>query len=584
MRPTLKTALFLLAVGLTHVGAPANSSSAPNLNYRWVWVMTNLFRHEEVTRISDLIRRAAKVGYNGIALADTKLQSQEPAPDFYVKNLNEVLSVAKANHIAVIPCVLSYGYSNSMLARNPNLVEGMPVKEAPFVAGESFAQLEGLGANLLANGGMESVNGDKIVGFAYQDGPGWGTFSDDKVFHSGARSLRVDNPATMKETNGNARLVAEEKVGPWRQYHASAWVKTRGFDRPNNVRIAVLDPKGKSLCFQDVAVQKDQDWTEVHVTFNSQENTAVKVYFGIWDGGAGTLWWDDAKVEEVGLLNVIRRAGCPLVVKSETGTVYEEGKDFEPVSDPKAGNQPWAGEWQVFHESPAIKLTSSSRIKNGERLRVSYFAATSTGAGQNNICLSDPKTDDLAKQEIDRVENLFHPEGFFLSYDEIRVMNWCDDCTKRGLTPGQMLAASLRKSAALVEKAHPRATVFLWSDMFDKFHNAHNDYYLVNGDLSGSWKGLSDSMVVVNWNSGAAKDSLSFFSNLGCSQILAGYYDGTPDSIKDWLTEAKGVDGIVGAMYTTWVGNYSALEAFAKAAWNSSISRPNPLRTLYGPR
>ena len=33
-------------------------------------------------------------------------------------------------------------------------------------------------------------------------------------------------------------------------------------------------------------------------------------------------------------------------------------------------------------------------------------------------------------------------------------------------------------------------TIYVWNDMFDPFHNAVNDYYLVRGDLKGSWEGL----------------------------------------------------------------------------------------------
>ena len=67
---------------------------------------------------------------------------------------------------------------------------------------------------------------------------------------------------------------------------------------------------------------------------------------------------------------------------------------------------------------------------------------------------------------------------------------------------------------------------------------------------------------------------MEFFSSLGCKQILAGYYDGPPDSIKAWLSDGAKVKGIAGVMYTTWVGNYNDLEAFAKAAWGGAALPP----------
>ena len=69
----------------------------------------------------------------------------------------------------------------------------------------------------------------------------------------------------------------------------------------------------------------------------------------------------------------------------------------------------------------------------------------------------------------------------------------------------------------------------------------------------------------MNWNSDSRKriESLRHFADLGHRQILAGYYDGPVGAIRDWLRDGEGVEGIVGAMYTTWQHKYGDLEAFA---------------------
>jgi len=61
--------------------------------------------------------------------------------------------------------------------------------------------------------------------------------------------------------------------------------------------------------------------------------------------------------------------------------------------------------------------------------------------------------------------------------------------------------------------------------MFDPHHNAVGGYYLVNGTLEGSWKGLAPSVIVANWNGGKARESLHWFAGRGHPQIIAGYYD-----------------------------------------------------------
>ena len=77
--------------------------------------------------------------------------------------------------------------------------------------------------------------------------------------------------------------------------------------------------------------------------------------------------------------------------------------------------------------------------------------------------------------------------------------------------------------------------------------------------------------MIVNWNSGGRSSSIPFFAGLGHPQILAGYYDGPVDDIKGWLAEAAKNRGSNGVLYTTWVGNYADLEAFAKAAWGARL-------------
>jgi hypothetical protein len=231
------------------------------------------------------------------------------------------------------------------------------------------------------------------------------------------------------------------------------------------------------------------------------------------------------------------------------------------------GMKPWPGGYEIWHPSPAIKLIPGSRIKEGQKLRVSFYHSMMTLADQAAICPSEPATDALIVDTAKRVNDIFNPKGFFMAHDEIRIMNWCDACQKRGQTPGQILAMNARKCYDAVRKANPSSDVFVWSDMFDPYHNAVDKYYLVNGSLKNSWLGLPKDTIVVNWNSGKAAESLPFFDGLGHRQILAGYYDSNPENIKAWLSQARSAKGLVGVMYTTWVGNYKDLEAFAKAAW-----------------
>jgi len=75
-------------------------------------------------------------------------------------------------------------------------------------------------------------------------------------------------------------------------------------------------------------------------------------------------------------------------------------------------------------------------------------------------------------------------------------------------------------------------------------------------------------VIIVPWYFEKRRESLKFFADRGHKQIIAGYYDHAPDQIVEWLTAAKGLPGISGAMYTTWESKYDDLEKFASLVPN----------------
>jgi len=151
-----------------------------------------------------------------------------------------------------------------------------------------------------------------------------------------------------------------------------------------------------------------------------------------------------------------------------------------------------------------------------------------------------------------------------MNHDEIRVVNFCHLCQSRGLTPGQLLADNVSCCIGMIREINPDARIFVWSDMFDPYHNARDNYYLANGTMADSWKGLSTDVVIVNWNYGVRKQSMQWFAEKSFNQIIAGYYDGSVEQIHLWLDDARNIKGIVGVMYTTWKNNYADLESFSK--------------------
>jgi hypothetical protein len=566
--------------------------AAARYSERWLYCSSNLQVDRSVGELTALFDRAKRSGYTGVLYSDYKLQVLDRVTDNYFRNVEKLTSAAAAAELELVPAVFSIGYSNGHLARDPNLAEGLPVIDQPYLvksraessrksgsakigaAARGERRLEAvLDAQPIVrvrNGGLEETRGDQFLNFSYQDDPGAATFADRSVVHQGRVSCRLEPGSTAKgRTAPNVRLVQRVAVRPYTAYRFSCWVKTRDLAPSGSFHLLALatSQENRSLTFHEGGLLPTGDWKKVDVIFNSLEEREVALYAGFWGEGKGTFWLDDLALDELALVNLLRRDGCPFVVKSADGrTTYQEGRDFEPAADAKLGQVPWAGEFEFEHSGAVIHITPRSRIGSGDRLRVSWYHPVVTHGSQVMCCLSEPKLYEILNAQARRINDLFHPKTFFMSHDEIRVANWCRACQDRELTPGQLLAENARRCIDILKTVNPGARIVVWSDMFDPHHNAVDKYYLINGSLKGSWEGLSRDVLIANWNSGKAKESLSFFADRGHKQLIAGYYDGDDlTNFQQWDQAARNVNGVIGFMYTTWQSKYGLLEHYGQA-------------------
>jgi hypothetical protein len=503
-----------------------------DLPERWVYCSYNLWVDQNLDALGDIFRRAAKSGYTGILLADSKFHKLGDMDARYFKNVERIKKEAAGLKLKIIPAVFPIGYSEGILWHDPNLAEGLPVQGALF-------EVRGGAARLV------------------QDSPARLKEKWDW------KDPTVGDDLTVTDPHGKlARVSQKVGVKPFRQYHLSVRVRTSEFR--GTPQVTILAGR-RSLNHAELGVKPTQDWTLHHVVFNSLDHEEIGVYLGCWDGKTGTLQWADPKLEEVGLVNLIRREGAPLRVTRETGEALEEGKDFERVVDPRMGAHPWRGAFDVYHEPPTIKTA----LPDGTRLRVSYYHAITVHQGQVMICPSESKTVELLRDEAKRIHAAWGAKGYFMSHDEIRVLNWDDSCTRRKLDAGAILADNVRTCASILREINPGGEIYVWSDMFDPFHNAHDDYYLVRGDLKGSWEGLDKDVIVAAWYYGKRNESLNFFSGRGNRTLCAGYYDHDPEQVTGWLEAGKKVKGCIGVMYTTWEHKFGDLEKFAEVVERS---------------
>jgi hypothetical protein len=532
---------LLCLVGLlfaTSVSIARAADSPPQ--QLWLYCANNLSVDARVADLEKLWRRAAKLGYTHVLLSDSKFGKLGEMGANYFRNIEHLKKVAAELNLEIVPALFPIGYSNDILWNDPNLVEGLPVKEVPLVVQNGRAILRNPKLPLIKGGSLSKLNE-------------WGWHDPTVAEESGAAVIR--NPK-----GANARVSQKIKLTPFRQYHLTVRIKTKDFHGTPEVKLLAGD---RALDYNSLGVKPTQDWTVHHVVFDSLDHSEANLYLGCWGGGTGELWYSDVTLEPIAFVNLIRRPGAPLTVKNAAGQTLREGTDFEPLTDPKMGNRLWKGSYDVWHEPPGLVMKG---LTNGTMLTASYYYAVTVNDDQAMICPSEPKTIELLTDQAQRMHKTWNAKGYMMSHDEIRVLNWCDACQKRHLTAGQVLADNARTCVNILKEVNPGGRIYVWSDMFDPNHNAHDNYYLVRETLANSWEGLGNDVIIVPWYFEARAKSLKWFSDRGHRQVIAGYYDHDPAQIKQWLNAAAQVPGIEGVMYTTWQSNFRDIEPFAEFA------------------
>jgi hypothetical protein len=563
---TTRIRLLIVAAVLLAMYAPVGcSEEGEHLGKRWLLLHINMLVDKKVEDGIGVLERAAAVGYNGVVLDDRNFYHLEDRDEHYSENARRLRERARALGLEVAVSCMPLGYSSGILFHNPNLAEGVPVVDMRYVVVSGQALPGHDPAVWLPGGDFEDVRNGRFYGWDWYDNPGESTIPDSRIFHRGNRSVRMERIGKVNQPHGHCRFCKKVSLKPFHYYHISAWVKTQDFATPEVVKMVVLAGEElRSIAYAPVNPERTQDWRQYHLVFNSLTYDYANIYVGVWGGTTGAIWWDDVNLEECGPVNILRRAGTPLLVKAEDGTPYQEGMDFEPVLDPRLDA------FEQYHQPPPIKLTPNSRIREGQTVLVSFYHPAIIGSSQVMCCLSEPEVYKILEDQVRHVNDLLHPEAFLMNHDEIRCANWDLSCQQRGLTPGQLLADNVARCTQMIRNNAPNADIYVWSDMFDPFHNAGQEpYYLVNGSWRGSWEGLDARIIIMNWYAEPAPANNKWFAERGHRQMLAGYYDKGPGHFYDpeWLEKTREVPGIIGVMYTPWSKGYEDIEAWAEAVW-----------------
>jgi hypothetical protein len=544
---------------------------APEFPVRWFYYPTNVLVAGNTPKAKALWDRALGVRLNGVHLIDSKFSRPTTLPQRYNDSLLSLVRYATDRRLRVIPGVMPFGYSNDMLYHDPNMASGLPVRDQRFVVAGDTARLAPRCAVALSNGGFEQHTGDSFPGYRFIDQPGQLSFTDDQIRHSGTTSIRFENYAQYGQPYGHGRISYWTRVTPFTLYHVSGWVRTEALQPASSVNVSVLSNAGYGLAYNEISVPSTTDWRRIDFTFNSLEADTVGVYWGTWGAKSGRIWWDDLVLEEAPFVNLLRRPGAPLHFSTTSGATVIEGVDVDSLRDPRTGNVAYAGDYDVWHTPPALRIRPGGALRAGDTLTASYYHAILIYSGQVTATMSDLRLYDILRREFRALDSVIAAPSYFLQHDEIRTMNWDAGDMMRGLSPAGILADNVQRCADIIRDRRPQADLWVWSDMFDEFHNAvQGPYYFVHGDLRGSADLIPKDIGIVNWNGreNVVQNSLAFFAQSGFRQISAPYYDQDENQIRVWKEWTRDTPNFLGMMYTTWAGDYSRLEAFGDYGWN----------------
>jgi len=269
---------------------------------------------------------------------------------------------------------------------------------------------------------------------------------------------------------------------------------------------------------------------------------------------------------------------------ADSRRVFTEGLDVRHIDDKQmvSTKAPFTDD---YHEPSPVLLTENTRLRPDQIVAIDYYAALPVpGIHGVSMCMTERSALNWVRQNgnaIDRV--LPKGAGIVLGYDEIRQMNSWAACRAKNMSAGQLLAWSIGETIKTYSSVAAGRPLYTWNDMFDPKHNAHNNYFSVEGDLNGGWAGVPPQVTIFNWNLGQLHDSLEWFSGrnprqaIPHEQIVAGYYDRGDGAaaVKEEFRAATGLSGLRGFMYTTWNDDYSQLAPFAaavRAGWKQYVA------------
>ena len=500
-----------LAVGAVLFAGAAFASAYPRL---WIYNNYPMRDPDNWLSVSNMIERAVAAGYNGVLLEGDLENAVNGWNKAARANYEKVRDLCLARNIEAIPCLWAnalghYGFSDH------EAVEATAMKDLVY---------ESDGRNL--NFRPQPVSEE-----------------DFKTADFGVRTVKA-------------------KLKPFHHYRISFKLKTENLlpDIYCKFRIVCRYVKTGEHQLYDPPMKPTQDWTDVLFGFDTYESGEMVFTAGKGKRDmTGSFQIKDFKISEWGPCNMMSTDGmAPVVRDMATGMIYEPGRDYTPFPKMKSYKTRPDSRWVT------AAIPAGSRIANGSKVLVDCWIPAVVGHRAYYGCPSYEATYRYDEECARRVKAFLNPKTWMLTADEWRVANRCKRCQARNTSPAVLMGENVKRQFEIIQKVAPGAEVAVWADMFAPTDNAHDHYYCVKGDITGSWNLVPKDILMVVWENGHGPIALKHFADNGFRTLAGAYYDHNDlDNDRRWLDACNATPGCQGLMYTTWQRKYGLLEDFA---------------------
>ena len=343
--------------------------------------------------------------------------------------------------------------------------EGIPITGTVMRVTDSvFVPVEqGFGVDF-TNGGFESWSGSQPTNWTMTRDSLFSYVSRDSVVkHSGSYSVRFSGLSSG--TFGDLSLRQERNIGPNKLLKIRFWYKAE--DYCGQLWVIVLGTTALSNKYDQrwtaLPCPATRDWASFQFDFCSFNAGRILFLVGPKGPTAGTVWIDDVSLETADLQNMVRREDTPLNVRAKRNNLQlAEDLDYRVV-------ETYGTSYPQFVRRPRMELMPGSRLAVGDTVLVDWACAPLYGGARQTQCFSQIEPLLEYQERIRHVDSLVRPDGFKIHINEVSYANYDDACTRRQMTPAQLVGSYCRQMYQIIQARRPGAPVRIYGDAFDIF-------------------------------------------------------------------------------------------------------------------